>query len=90
MSQTTDEVTINLKDAFIKRYACRRTGGKINPGRSVQAVFPFEVIEREARRHDVGIDDFIHAYELEYAYDGMGMYVRFVPKAGETDVSAAQ
>lgn len=55
------------KDALRKTYKIRRNV----PGRdSVIVVMPFEVVEREARRFGITVDEFLDKYQAVAEYNG--------------------
>jgi len=70
-------IHIETKNALPKRYKPRRVAG----GDTVQAIIPFEVFEREARKVNLNVDDFLNQYEIEYLYNHFsGVYFHFVQR----------
>lgn len=76
-SSMTD-IKIELHEALSKRYSLRKPMPNAS---SVQATIPFEVVEREARKAGLSVDNFIQQYDAEYLYNHFGgAYLRFVRK----------
>lgn len=52
---------------FRKRYRLRRA---VQGKESLEVTFPFEVVEREARRRGITVDEFIKQFVAEVEYNG--------------------
>lgn len=62
-----------IKDAYIKSYRMRMVG----PG-SLEATIPRAIVEREARKYELPIEEFIKAYQVQYLYNDFGgAFLRF-------------
>ena len=73
-----DSIEIDLKNALPRRYKPRRVSPGID---TIQAVIPFEIVERESRKLNLGVDDFLKLYEIEYLYNHFGgVYFHFVKR----------
>jgi hypothetical protein len=65
-----------VEDAYCKSYKMRLVG----PG-SIEATIPRPIIEREARRVKLSIEEFIQLYQVEYLFNDFGgAFLRFVKK----------
>ena len=74
-----DVVAEIIQDAYIKSYKVRMVG----PG-SLEATIPRAIVEREARRHNLSIEEFIKVYQLEYLFNDFGgAFVRFRRAQGQ-------
>ena len=74
-----DVVAEIIQDAYIKSYKVRMVG----PG-SLEATIPRVIVEREARRHNLSIEEFIKVYQLEYLFNDFGgAFVRFRRAQGQ-------
>ena len=76
-----EEITIDkrrviadiVEDAYAKSYKMRFVG----PG-SVEATLPKPIVEREARRLGLTVEEFIEQYQVEYLYNDFGgAFIRF-------------
>lgn len=66
------------KDAIKRTYRLRTTGRE---GTALETTIPREVVEREARRHSLSVDEFIDQFEVEWAYNSFsGMHLTFIKK----------
>ncbi len=62
-----------IQDAYVKSYKMRMVG----PG-SLEATIPRAVVEREARRCNLTVEEFIKVYQIEYLFDDFGgAFLRF-------------
>lgn len=62
-----------IKDAYIKSYRMRMVG----PG-SLEATIPRAIVEREARKYELPIEEFIKVYQVQYLYNDFGgAFLRF-------------
>ena len=74
-----DVVAEIIQDAYIKSYKVRMVG----PG-SLEATIPRAIVEREARRHNLSIKEFIKVYQVEYLFNDFGgAFVRFARVQGQ-------
>jgi len=65
-------------DTYRKTYRMQATGAG---GKTIRTSVPCEVVEKEARRRNMTIDEFVASYKLEWLYNGFeGAWARFVPK----------
>jgi hypothetical protein len=56
-------------DSYRKNYRIR-LAQKGNSNRSYEVTFPFDVIDKEARKHNLSINEFIKKYQAVAQYDG--------------------
>lgn len=56
-----------LEDAYTKSYKMRMVG----PG-SLEATIPRTIVEREARRYKLSVEEFIKLYQVEYRFNDFG------------------
>lgn len=64
-------------DAYTKIYRLRVTG---RDGRTIETSIPKTVVEREARKTELSIEEFLESYRAEWLFDDFGgAFVRFVP-----------
>ena len=62
-----------VEHAYTKSYKMRMVG----PG-SLEATIPSVIVEREARRHGLSIEEFIQLYKLEWLFNDFGgAFLRF-------------
>ena len=71
-------------DAYRKEYRLRiAVPGK----KSLEVTFPWEVVEREAKRHNMSVEEFIENYQAEALFDSFeGVLYRFVPVPGKIEI----
>ena len=68
----------NDKDTYRKVYRMQATGAG---GKTIRTSVPCEVVEREARRRDMTIEEFVTHFRVEWLFNGFeGAWARFVPK----------
>jgi len=73
-----ERLSIDRKKALRRHYALRRTG---EGGKSIETTIPREVVEREARRRGLGVDEFLNEYVAEVLYDDFqGVIVTFAKR----------
>lgn len=73
-----ERIIIFPDESIAKRYSIRFAA---RGGKTVEACFPYEAVEREARRKRLSIKEFMRSYEAEFLYNNFGgVHVRFVPK----------
>ncbi len=66
------------KDTYRKVFRMQATGAS---GKTVRTSVPSEVVEREARRRNMPIEEFITQFRVEWLFNGFeGAWARFVPK----------
>lgn len=76
-----EKIVVTEKDALKKRYKLRRTGRQ---WLSWETTIPREVIEREARRLGIPLDEFEKRFEAEWLFDNFrGLHLILVPKGGD-------
>jgi hypothetical protein len=72
-----------IQDAYVKSYKMRAVGA----GSSLEATIPRAIVEREARRHNLSVEEFIKAFHVEYLFNDFGgAFVRFRKVAEQSDV----
>ena len=73
-----DIITEIVKDAYSKFYKMRMVG----PG-SLEATIPRAIVEREARKCRLSIEEFIKVYQVQYLFNDFGgAFVRFKKVTG--------
>jgi len=66
------------KDAYTKTYRMQATGAG---GKTIRTSVPSEIVEKEARRLDLTVKEFISHYRVMWLYNGFeGAWAKFVPK----------
>jgi len=79
-----DTVQINLKEAIASRSYKLRPTGRSGENSSVETTVPRKVIEREARKRGLSLDEFIEEYRaVWYANQFDGLHLTFVEKEEE-------
>ena len=62
-----------VEDAYSKAYKMRLVG----PG-SLEATIPRAIVEREARKYRLSIEEFIKVFQVEYLFNDFGgAFIRF-------------
>ncbi len=70
-----------VKDAYTKSYRMRSVG----PG-SLEATIPRAIVEREAKRWGLSIEEFIKIFQVEYLFDDFsGAFLRFKRQPSEDE-----
>ena len=65
------------KDSYRKNYKIRRAIPERN---SVEVTFPWDVVEREARRHNITVDEFLTKFWAVAQYDSFeGVFYKIEP-----------
>jgi len=73
-----EELSIDPRKALRRRYTLRKTG---KGGKSIETTIPREVIEREARRKGLDVDEFLEKYVAEVFYnDFHGVHITFIKR----------
>jgi len=68
----------NDNDTYRKTYRIQATGAG---GKTIRTSVPCEVVEKEARRRNMTIDEFVANFKVEWLYNGFeGAWARFIPK----------
>lgn len=76
-----DIVEVNLKEAIPSRSYKLRPTGKSGENSSVETTVPRKVIEREAKKRGLSLDDFIKEYRaVWYANQFDGLHLTFKKK----------
>lgn len=69
-----DIIAEMVKDAYAKSYKMRMVGA----GSSLEATIPRAIVEREARRCNLSVEEFIRLYQVQYLYNDFGgAFLRF-------------
>jgi len=70
-----------IKDAYAKSYRMRIVG----PG-SLEATIPRAIVEREARKWELCIEEFIKVFQIEYLFNDFGgAFLRFKRQPSEDE-----
>jgi len=70
-----------VEDAYTKSYKMRMVGSG-----SLKATIPRVVVEREARRYGLSIEEFIKLFQVEYLFDDFdGAFLRFKRQPSEDE-----
>ena len=68
-----DIVAQVIEDAYTKSYKMRVVG----PG-SLEVTIPRAIVERQARKHCLSVEDFIRLFRVEYRFDDFdGAFIMF-------------
>ena len=66
------------KDSYTKVYRMQATGAT---GRTIRTSVPSEIVEKEARRLEMSVKEFISHFRVMWLYNGFeGAWAKFVPK----------
>lgn len=77
-----DIIAEMVKDAYTKSYKMRMVGA----GSSLEATIPRAVVEREARRYELSVEEFIKLYQVEYRFNDFdGAFIRFKRQPGKDE-----
>ena len=71
-------------DAYRKTYRLRLAQG--NRKNSIEVTFPYQVVEKEARKHNLTVDEFILKYQavaLFNGFDGVNYQFEEIPQNGK-------
>lgn len=64
-------------DSYRKEYRIRRA---VPASNSLEVTFPYKVVEREARRHDITVEEFIKHFQAVAHYNNVeGVLYTFEP-----------
>ena len=66
LNRACKSIEYDPKDAINKKYRIRTTGRE---GSALETTIPRDIVEREARRHNMSIDEFIEKFEVNWNYD---------------------
>ena len=70
-----EKIVIKLGDAYKKTYRLRRTGEN---GKTVEASIPPQVIEREARKRKLSVEEFTERFNVQWSYNSFeGLHLAF-------------
>lgn len=70
-----------VRDAYAKSYRMRSVG----PG-SLEATIPRTIVEREARKWGLSVEEFIKVFQIEYLFDDFGgAFLRFKKRPSEDE-----
>lgn len=70
-----------VEDAYTKIYKMRMVG----PG-SLEATIPRAIVDREARKYKLPIEEFIKLFQVEYLFDDFGgAFMRFRKQLSEDE-----
>ena len=76
-----EKIVINTKNGLKKRYKIR-TSGYEKEGKEYrvsETTLPAEVVEREARKNNMKVNEFIENFGVEWTYNGFpGLHLRFI------------
>ncbi len=67
-------------DAYKKTYRLRLSQG--SRANSIEVTFPYQVVEKEARKHKLSVEEFIekyHAVALFNGFDGVNYHFEEIP-----------
>ena len=78
-----ERIVVFPDESITKRYSIRFAA---RGGRTVEACFPYEAVEREARRKRLSVEEFLRSHDAEFLYNNFGgVHVRFVLKANSAE-----
>lgn len=68
----------HLNDTYTKTYRMQATGAG---GETIRTSVPKEVVEREARRRGMTIEQFVKHFKVQWLYNGFeGAWAKFIPR----------
>lgn len=71
------------EDTYRKTYRMQVTGAG---GKTIRTSVPCEVVEKEARRRNMTIREFITKFRVEWLFNGFeGAWARFIPKDNQNE-----
>lgn len=74
ISTKRDIIAEIVEDAYVKSYKMRMVGA----GSSLEATIPRAIVEREARRQKLSVEEFIKLFQVEYLFNDFGgAFLRF-------------
>jgi len=66
-----------LQDTYTKTYRMQIAG----LGETIRTSVPKEVVEKEAKRHGLKVEEFVKKFRVSWLYNGFdGAWARFVPR----------
>lgn len=69
-------IEYNPNDTLRRTYRLRPTGRE---GTALETTIPREVVEREARRNNMAVDEFVKKFDVAWFFDSFdGMHLTFV------------
>ena len=81
MSNENQIPEVKERESYIKIYRMQATGAD---GQTVRVSVPREVVEKEARRLEIGVKDFIANYRIQWLFNGFeGAWARFISTQGK-------
>jgi len=73
---TKDKIVIDPTKTFMKSYRLRKAGG--TGSKTIEVSVPPQLIEREARKNDMTVDEFIENFEAVFLFNGLdGTFLKF-------------
>ena len=73
-----EKIVIELGDVYQKTYRMHRTGEN---GKTVEASIPPPVIDREARKRNLSIDEFTKRFNVQWSYNAFeGLHLTFIER----------
>lgn len=72
------KIVVDRKNGLTKKYRIRVAGSK--EYKTWETTIPAGVIEREARKKDMAVEEFIERYIIQWIYNSFsGLYLEFIP-----------
>jgi len=79
MTTESEVIQIDKSVAHRKTYKMRRVSPNSPKRKTIETFLPAVVVETAARRHRLGIQDFLEQYSIQFLYDGIeGGFFQFV------------
>lgn len=76
-----------VEDAYTKTYRMRLVGA----GSSVEATIPRAIVEREARKFKLSVEEFIKLFQVEYRFNDFGgAFLTFKKQLADEDEEIAE
>jgi len=76
-----------VEDAYVKSYRMRMVGA----GSSLEATIPRVVVEREARKFKLSVEEFVKLFQVEYLFNDFGgAFLRFKRQDEDKETLKAQ
>ena len=72
---------VDFAEGYTKRFTLRRP---VKTARYLEVGIPWIVIEREAKKHNMTVEDFIDTHDAECCFNNFdGVHYQFIPKEKE-------
>ena len=74
----TERIIVHPKESYRKRYSIRKS---TKSSKYHEVTIPYEVIEKQARAHNMSVEEFVENFDVEYLFNSfLGVHLNFVRK----------